>query len=243
MRDLYFSGGQTMQGKLDPKNVRLFQLYLKSDNFYDDAVELMRDSFAGLDNKEIVILLKYLAPPTMLVNRRGKNMHRVRAQLEALENDGQEKMAEMIRNFIMEEYRKKSNVSKIIDLWSAIMITYEGFIKNKSISDVNMLISKFAQEMKRINDLARFSVHGVTLLMDAYTLARMFRKYSGKKHVDSVKTIVYAGDTHVSTYVKFFNEILNTNFIAYNPNKLNIETENHEKIKRCLNVNLKDFSL
>ena len=33
MRELYFSGGQTMAGKIDPKNFKLFKLYLTSDNF------------------------------------------------------------------------------------------------------------------------------------------------------------------------------------------------------------------
>lgn len=246
MRDLYFSGGQTMQGKVEAKNIRLFELYLTSDNFAEDVQNLMKDSLINIQNTEEVLkLIKVLVPPTMLVNRRGKNMHRVRAQLEALENEGQGKIAELIKNFIMDKYRKNSNINKIIDLWRGIMITYEGFInaKYRSLNDVNTLIEKFQKEMRSLEELLMFSVSSIALLMDAYTLARMFRKYSGKNHIESVKSIVYAGEAHISTYVNFFEEILKTKFIKYEPNKMVFETKNYDKLRRCFDVNLKDFSL
>lgn len=241
MRDLYFSGGQTMTGKIYPKNVRLFKLYLTSDNFAQDATELMRESLSIANDPELNLKL---ITPSMIVNRRGKNMHRVRAQLEALENEGQEKLAKDIVDFILNQYINNNRTNEIIDLWRGIMIAYDGFIhaKYRSSNDINLLLSRFGKEIERLGKITAFSVTGIALIMDAYTLARMFRKFPDKKHIDSIKSIVYAGDTHISTYVKFF-EYLGNKFIKYNPNEKNIRENKYLSISRCLNVDIKDFNL
>jgi hypothetical protein len=244
MRDLYFSGGQTLQGKVEPKNIRLFNLYLTSDNFADDATKLMQESFASLKDPNAVLRMSnILIPPRLIVNRRGKNMHKVRAQFEALENEGQGEIAKLIVDFLLKEYRKNTKVNEVIDLWRGIMISYEGFINSKysSMEDVYMLIERFKKEMRKFEDLISFTISSASLLMDAYTLVRMFRKFGDKPHVDSEKSIVYAGGGHINTYVKFFEEVLKTSFIKYEPNPNLMKNFKTGKIQRCFEVNINDF--
>ena len=240
MRDLYFSGGQTMTGKIEPKNFRLFKLYLTSDNFLKDATDLI-DLSSVRDGKELLELRDQLAPPTMMVNRKGKNMHRIRSQLLSLEEEGKGELVNNIVNFIVEQYIKNVNNSSIIDLWRSLMIAYDGYInaKYRAIDDVHFLIDKLSQEFRKLMQITSVTISGVSLLMDAYTLARIFRSYPGKDHVDSVKSIVYAGDAHISTYVKFFESVLGVDFKKYNPNNKNLK--NYESLSRCLSVDMSDF--
>ena len=251
VRDLYFSGGQTMTGKIEPKNVRLLKLYLLSDNFDRDVKNLMNESI--LVSTEPIKLLESLIPVSLIVNRRGKNMHRIRAQLEALENEGQGDLTNRIVPFILETYNREVNVNKIIDLWRSITLTYEGLLdsKFKKFDDVSTLMNKFAIEYKKASKFMSMSVSGASLLMDAYTLARMFRSYPNENkrtHINSSKNIVYAGDAHIQTYVNFFETVLGTSFIKYEPNKEFLKrfhsddpNINPKDIIRCLNVNLSDF--
>ncbi len=241
MRDLYFSGGQTMTGKIDPKNFRLFKLYLTSDNFLKDVTDLIDLSFVK-DGKELLKLRDQLAPPTMMVNRKGKNMHRIRAQLLALAEEGKGEFADAIVSFIINQYLKNVNNSAIIDLWRGLMIAYDGYInaKYRMIDDVHFLIEKLSQEFRKLMEITAVTITGVSLLMDAYTLARIFRTYPGKNHIDSVKSIVYAGDAHISTYVNFFESILNAKFHKYNPNKSVLK--DYKNLSRCLNVDISHFN-
>lgn len=248
VRDLYFSGGQTMTGRIEPKNMRLLKLYLLSDNFDRDVKALMSESISV--SSEVLKLLEIIVPIPLIVNRNGKNMHRIRAQLEALENEGQGEIANKIVSFIIERYDKKVDVNKIIDLWRSIMLTYEGLLNNKfkKMENVYTLIEKFEIEYKKASQFLSMSVSGSSLLMDAYTLARMFRTYPGKNHINGSKSIVYAGDAHIQTYVNFFESILGTDFIKHEPNKIILQQIKNDDpnvklqdIKRCLNVNLSDF--
>ncbi len=228
MRDLYFSGGQTMTGKIEPKNFRLFKLYLTSDNFLKDVTDLI-DLSSVKDGKELLELSQ------------GKNMHRIRSQLLSLEEEGKGELANNILNFIVDQYIKNVNNSSIIDLWRSLMIAYDGYInaKYRAIDDVHFLIDKLSQEFRKLMQITSVTISGVSLLMDTYTLARIFRTYPGKNHIDSLKSIVYAGDAHISTYVNFFETVIGVGFQKYNPNKDNLK--NYESLSRCLSVDISDF--
>jgi hypothetical protein len=251
VKDLYYSGGQTMRGVVEPKNVRLLKLYLLSDNIDADVKELMKESIASV--KEPVKLVEVLVPSTLIVNRRGKNMHRIRAQLEALQNEGQGEMANKIISFILDTYNTKVNINLIMDLWTSITLTYQGLVdkKFKKMENAEILFDRFISEYKKAQKLFSLSVSGGSLMMDAYTLARMFRTYSNEKenkHIDSSKSIVYAGNAHIDVYIKFFETVLQTSFIKYEPNIafLNKVHNNDPSVKsedavRCFNVNLSDF--
>jgi hypothetical protein len=233
MRELYFSGGQTMSGKVEPKNFRLFKLYLTSDNFAEDVQNL-------IENKS-VDTYKYLVPATLMVNRKGRNMHRIRAQLFALEEEGQGELANKIVKYLINKYEKSVNNSAIIDLWRSLMIAYDGYLnaKYRSLDDVHFLLDKLSQEFNKLMEITSFTITGVSLLMDAYTLARIFRTYPGKNHIDSSKTIIYAGDAHISTYVDFFEKELGSKFNKYDPNKDKLK--DYQALSRCIEVDLDDF--
>ena len=233
MRELYFSGGQTMAGKINPKNFRLFKLYLTSDNFAEDASNLIET--------KTVDSYKYLVPANLMVNRKGRNMHRIRAQLFALEEEGKGELVQKIVNYLIHRYEKTVSNTAIIDLWRSLMIAYDGYLnaKYRSLDDVHFLLDKLSQEFNKLMKISSFTISGVSLLMDAYTLARMFRTYPGKNHIDSSKSIVYAGDAHISTYVDFFETQLNAPFHKYDPNKNKLK--NYEALSRCIDVNLEDF--
>jgi tetratricopeptide (TPR) repeat protein len=260
VKDLYYSGGRTMRGVVEPKNVRLLKLYLLSDNIDADVKELMKESIAS--TKEPVKLVEVLVPSTLIVNRRGKNMHRIRAQLEALQNEGQGEMANKIISFILDTYNTKVNINLIMDLWTSITLTYRGLVnkKFKQLENADILLDRFISEYKKAQKLFSLSVSGGSLMMDAYTLARMFRTYSNSqdkdilqkqkenKHIDSSKSIVYAGNAHIDVYINFFETVLQTPFIKYEPNIafLNKIHKNDPSVKsedavRCFNVNLSDF--
>ena len=121
------------------------------------------------------------------------------------------------------------------------MIAYDGYLnaKYRSLDDVHFLLDKLSQEFNKLMKISSFTISGVSLLMDAYTLARMFRTYPGKNHIDSSKSIVYAGDAHISTYVDFLETQMGARFNKYNPNKDKLK--NYEALSRCIDVNLDDF--
>ena len=233
MRELYFSGGQTMAGKIDPKNFRLFKLYLTSDNFAEDA--------ANLIESKTVDSYKYLVPANLMVNRKGRNMHRIRSQLFALEEEGKGELVQKIVHYLINRYEKTVSNVAIIDLWRSLMIAYDGYLNSKyrSLEDVHFLLDKLSQEFNKLTKISSFTISGVSLLMDAYTLSRMFREFLGKNHIDSSKSIVYAGDAHISTYVDFFEKELGAPFNKYDPNKDKLK--NYESLLRCIDVNLDDF--
>lgn len=69
----------------------------------------------------------------------------------------------------------------------------------------------YLREMNQmLDDYIKF-LSSDALLMDAYTLARMFRKFPNGKHVPSTQIVVYAGDAHIQTYVDFFSKVLGIN--------------------------------
>ena len=238
MRDLYFSGGQTMSGVIEPKNYRLFKLYLTSDDFSNEASKLI--DLSGLkDTKEALKLNEILLAPTLIVNRKGKNLHRIRAQLLNIKDQD---LRDKIITFLLNQYKTEVNNSSIIDLWRGIMIAYEGYInaKYRTLNDIHSLINKFSKEFENIMKVATFSITGTALLLDAYTLGRMFRSYD-KPHPESFKNIVYAGAAHIDTYVNFFKNVLRTPFVEYNPNVDVRQARDISKLSRCLKVDLSYF--
>jgi hypothetical protein len=237
IKDLYFTGGQTTTGTIEAKNRRLFMLYLTSDNFPEEAYELLKDSIG--DSKKIY---NTLVPPTLLVNRRGKSMHRVRSQIEALENEGKGEIAKKLVEYLSTRYKKEVKDDKIRELWTSFMNVYNSFTngKIKSPDSFRRFIEAANKEIEEVSYLFKFGVTGNALLMDAYTLARMFRTYPQKRHIDSNKVIVYAGAAHIETYVDFFEKVLSQPFVKYEPNgKLDELTK--KSVTRCLDVHLDYF--
>lgn len=267
MKDLYFSGGQTMAGKVDPKNYRLFELYLISDDFSNDVRKLL--DWSQIKNSKMLDKLNesFSRIKEVNVNDNGKNngkiksnlvMHRVRAQLYALEKEGKTKLANDIKSFILGEYRKNTErtMTKIMDIWNSVYVTYTGFVnaKYRSMNDVYTVFNAFKKEYGKYMKILSYTITGFSLLMDAYLLGRMFRGFNAQiessshmessGHIESEKAIVYAGDAHISNYVKFFTRYLELNspMIAYNPNSEFLKKGELDKITRCLQVDIRDFN-
>jgi len=235
IKDFYFSGGKTVENRIEGKYFKLFNLYLTSDNIIEDINNLLLKEI----NNEILLkkIKEILIPSYFIKYRRGKIMHKIRAQLEALEYEGNMEMSKLIQNHFISIYKKRSTnlVYEIKDLWTSVMLIYDNFVnaKIRKIDDALKIIDKIQEKNEEIKKLEIPYIKQEALMMDIYTLSRMFRKYLGKKHTDSVKVITYTGAAHARVYRKFFNEVLNTKFIDYYP----------KFDQRCLNVDINDFKI
>ena len=135
-------------------------------------------------------------------------------------------------------------------------MTYTGFITGKYRNSEDMdrvrkafqqgVTNAFKQEFYLFLDSTS---PGFSLILDAYLLARMFRKHKGNESSKNVvseeqpnsKSVVFAGDDHIGTCVKFFTMYLplSTPMIVYNPSLGYFEK--NDPVSRCLHVDIKDF--
>lgn len=237
IKDLYYSGGQTMSGMAESLNIKLFRLYLTSDNFREDARNLAKDMIAKYGTDYDV--LSKLVDDDLLVIRRGKTMHRARAQVEALEQENP-KMAEQIKEYVINKYIQNVDNTSLMNLWNKFMTTYNNFIlaKSRTMGDNRIALEKLMKEFREIQEIMTLGVSSTALLMDAYLLARMFRTFPGTNHQVSTTNIVYAGAAHINHYQEFFNKVLGTSFYRYGPSNLD---EIRLKANRCLDININNF--
>ena len=242
IKELYYSGGQTLAGEVEPKNYKLIKIYLTSNNFTDDMLNLMGPLLAQIDNEKVKSnVLNGLLVPRMIVNRRGKNMHRIRAQLEALEEEGKQDLANNIVLFILGKYKTKVDNSDIRQLWNKYMNIYNNLVygTKKDMNEAYKNLAELEKSYQNFQSIMMYQVSGNALLMDAYTLARMFRTFPGTTHQKGDKNIVYAGQAHIDTYNDFLLH-LNQKIIGFNPN-LNNDYIHPGQFNRCLNVDMKYF--
>lgn len=258
MKDLFLSGGQTLTGFVEPKNVKLFRLYLESDNFIEDVNKLFANALSQIPVRDRVDVKQALYQPSLLIyNRDGKPvMHRVRAQLWELEKEGQGQgqRAKSIHDFVLNEYiTNSSNINDFLNIWESLMRIYNiitGRSKEmfRTMQDVVNYINNFRLQYEHLMEKSSMIITSNSLLMDAYTLFRLFRKFG---EANSTRAIVYAGNAHIETYVKFFERILGAKFAKYEPNKeifelamsdrVNIETA-VTKTTRCIPIDINSFS-
>ena len=57
------------------------------------------------------------------------------------------------------------------------------------------------------NMILNLGLESTSLLVDAYTLARMFRKFNDKNHDESKRVIIFTGYQHIKKYHTFFYRI------------------------------------
>lgn len=240
IKQFYQSGGRTMAGTVPPKNVRLFQLYFDSDDIVNDINNLFGDLFAGLTPQDRRALMESMLPSELVVEREGKKMYRLRAQLWALEKEGKGEIAAKIRQFFMDNFSVMSDSYLISKSWGDMMKIYNmitGQTKTRFMrqSDLELDLSKVLEAVKSLAAKSSAIVKSNSYIMDAYFLARMFRTFPGTGHVDSSTIIAYAGASHIKTYVRFF-ESLGSRFVKHD------KKEEGKEYIRCLHVNKKDFS-
>lgn len=218
IKELYFSGGQTMRGYEEPLNIKLFRLYLESDDFINDSNNLVPNQ--TFEN---------------VVTRGNKTMHRVRAQLSDLESKGYTEVSNKIKEFVMSEYTKNVNNNLLMDLWRKFMKIYDNYINARSrmLGDNITAINDLKKEYEKITYIGYLNVSSTALLMDAYLLARMFR--FNIPETNQTK-IIYAGAAHIDNYYRFFRDYFNVYFDKYG----NVSMDINEK-SRCIKVDINKF--
>lgn len=246
MKATYYSQ-QTLVGLKEPGNSQLFDIYLTSDNFPEAVKQLYQNSLDNIEeSKDLLEIYDHLLVPSLIVNRKGKSMHKIRAQLEALEMENKQELADKIVNYLKSEFRSRVVNKDIIQIWDKIIKLYRDLTQSKfrSLGDIEIFKNQIIRDYQIFDELTVLSVDSNSLLMDAYLLARMFRSFPGSNHIDSKTKIIYAGDAHISNYVKFL-ETLGNDFYKFNPNQKyidDISIDNIKRIKRCVAVN-KDLFL
>jgi hypothetical protein len=238
VKGLYYSGGQTMQGTIKPLDQQLFEVYLLSDNFTDDAERIMRSLLVNIDPILAEELLLLVIDTKLQVTRNGKNMHRARAQLEALEREGKGELAQNILDFAMKKYVNNVNYTSIITVWDRFMKLYNNFTKSRrrAMGDENQVLGDLIKDAKQFMNLQMNEISSSALLMDVYILARMFRNFPETDHVPSTTKIVYAGGAHIDHYVEFFKN-RGVDFNVYGSE----EYKNVINFDRCIKIDINKF--
>lgn len=160
----------------------------------------------------ISLILMSRINPNLVVHRRGKVMHRIRAQLEGLELQGDANLAESIRQFT---YGKMKQVSlsdfmtyfrSLYNEWMGLMVAVVPEQVKTHISNIVKLFKSFYNEKTIMG--AAVEIH----LLDIYTLARMFRRFPIEyqkeekplnPHNEATKIILLAGTSHVNNIAQF----------------------------------------
>jgi len=243
VKGLYYSGGQTMQGTKKPIDQQLFEVYLFSDNFTEDAERIMRSLLVDIDPALAEELLLLVIDTKLQVTRNGKNMHRARAQLDALEREGKVELAQNILDYAMKKYVNNVNYSSVITIWDNFMKLYNNFTRSRSrvMGDEFQQLDKLIKDANSFISLQIKEVSSSALLMDVYIMARMFRTFPGTDHVPSTTKIIYAGGAHIEHYVEFFN----SNGVDFNvyglDEKVNYDRMDISKYDRCIKIDINKF--
>jgi len=236
LMEALYNRGQTLSGTKVDITRDIFMSHFDSDDFPGEIEKIL--------DKLIKPHMKYLRPGDDIVEitdilkgfystRGGKKVHKVRAQLLALEADGLGGLANSIQHFIVDKYNSVDQ-TKIYAQWSKFYSIFQN-LKKLQVSDKHLLEAlDFLKTRVEYMETMSTLIETDALLMDAYTLPRMFRKYTGPKATASQhsnQVIVYAGDAHISVYEEFFHKVLN----ATNQFKQrNIDDRARGKIKRCI---------
>lgn len=212
---------------------QLYLLYLTSNDIENDVISLF---------KNIPINKELLIPKNMIVKRRNKTMFRTRAQLEALELEGKQEIAEKIKNFVLDTHN--FNLEKLIipglnDIFNSLDI-----LKNKN---------KPENYLSLLNDtIYKIKVQLITnqsLIFDAYTLARMFRSFTYQDdNIKRSKVLIYVGYFHCINYSTFFEKYLHVPVKKYEPkNPYDLFTMKQKYMKntipfeRCIEISTDDY--
>ena len=158
----------------------------------------------------------------MIVIRDGVVIHRLRAQLLGLENQGDSLIAESIRQYI-NKLLNPISLKEIVDVNNMQYSTISKFLQGHNVD----LSSRMLSESIDTVPLMKISA----LLMDLYTLARMFRTFpieyrkEGKSlstHIPSSYVIEHAGRAHIDVVTDYLVQSGGT-IEVYNP------IENYER--------------
>jgi hypothetical protein len=200
----YFSND--FSGDID----RVFDSFManKEIEMYPDQVKLLQ---------KIIGYMKREAKPYPK-RTSGNKIHVIKIQLEELKKDIQNRpeeyqlkdLPELIENFILDESDDYS--TQIINIWNDFYQSVILEIYKNPQSKVAM--DHFIKKQNLINGdksiLNQFFIRQEAVIMDAYTLSRMFRTYTTSKNPTPIAdmTITYTGYYHTKNYSQFFQNVL-----------------------------------
>lgn len=202
-KDLYIEDTNSLFQYFYDSNGRikkLFTIILSSRNYESDVKKLI-SKLHITENKTVYEIINILFNTDYIVNRDGNNLHRIGAQLYELQQDGEDELSKNIMDFMNTEYEINPN---ILEQWNYIYNLY-----------LNRMTKYYYNDILNIDKgmILNLDIKNTSLLTDAYTLARMFRKFNDKDHEDSKRVIIFAGYQHIKRYHRFFVEYLNVEFI------------------------------
>jgi hypothetical protein len=182
--------------------VIIMNAFLKPNN-YDKNIQVLWDMVSNLKDETMKdIFVERLNNIHLLLVKRGDQyMHRIAWQLLKLNNP----MANTIKKYILDQTSSISDI--ILDVLST---------NTQDIYDDDHAIDFIKYVYSQLLDIG-------VLLMDTYTLARMFGQ------VDSTQIVVYAGEYHILNYAYFFEQYLHADRVFA------IENDNDSK---CLSSDL-----
>ena len=177
----------------------LFDIYLTSENYVEDVRYLIKD-LQTVDRQTLDKVEAVLFNPDMIVVADNKIMFRICAQIYALKKEGQHELIHKIMHFSQSKYGEYRKKYADLKSWHKLYEIYQ-----QSLSESTSLPSTYSNLLY----YAKPNTSIDALLVDIYTLSRLFRKFNAKK------VIIYAGDFHIQHYKQFFEDYLKINFYGY----------------------------
>lgn len=227
----------------------LGDLLIFDTSYVEDTIALLTHRFQGEHSSEsiraavmaqipnIIRLIRAVLLPRGLIAIKydeftgyKRVMHKVRAQLFGLESQGDNERAESLRQFIQDEFSTKNLTASVgyFKEYNTARIAY--------LNDNNPMWFKTVPEPS--SDVVRSMLEQLRidgLMMDLYTLARMFRTFPVQfrtinkltdTHIYSSYIIEYAGASHIETMIKYLTST-GAQIVPFDVIKLD---------KRCLSI-------
>lgn len=225
-----------------------FKYFLESDQFDTDFTNLYNNVVPN-DLRVKPLFTDFVNSMMSLTTKRdGKVMHRARAQLYELSKTDKD-LSDRILNYVWTNFNKDFDPITILNAWGKFYSVYQSFIRKPQTGLFGF--SKMKDEYRqKLKNLAAFYqnfqadpessnikvVASNANLMDAYFLARLFRKYQTPRHqrqegIKSKIKIVYAGGKHILDYVAFLETLPDF--------KLLYSSQNLQGNERCIDVPFK----
>ena len=168
--------------------------------FEDDYIELSKELLQELPSHPWMQTIQ----ESMLQQSKSKggvNRHFIKIQLDELRKENP-KVASQIQKFISHEF-SQLNVEELYTSWKELFDLFqETFSSRFTVEDLFQLEDLLHDFKKEATLLVVID----SLLVDAYTLARMFRRY-GKKE-QPTKVITFTGVAHTKNFISFFKNWL-----------------------------------
>jgi hypothetical protein len=211
--------GQTLAGAKVNYSKDLFDALLYSNNYVEDVNKILDRLVEGIPVEVQGDFPKMRNTMTKLsVKRDGKVVSRVKAQIDGLRQDNiiynGRNMADILLDFLREEYDVFS-LAPAYNVWRKFYDKeYLPFKNIVTEADLERAIIAFNNaNLDKADEQYVTLFASDALVMDAYLLARMLRKFtipqhSRAPHSDSTLVVAYTGGKHTERYSRFFSKYL-----------------------------------